>query len=77
VPVDGTWTLNVDDMMRVLSLLNPPLAVPMHVFGPATLGRFLDKARERFAVRFHDTPTIVVSRATLPGAPTVVVLPGH
>ena len=49
VPVDGTWTLNVYDMMGVLSALNAPLAVPMHVFGPATLGRFLDKARERFA----------------------------
>jgi L-ascorbate metabolism protein UlaG (beta-lactamase superfamily) len=77
VPVDGSWTLNLDDMMGVLTALNPPLALPMHYFGPATLGRFLDKARERFTVTFNETPTVVVSRATLPPRPRVVVLPGR
>jgi L-ascorbate metabolism protein UlaG (beta-lactamase superfamily) len=77
VPVDGSYTLNLEDMMRVLSALDPPLAVPMHFFGPATLARFLEKARERFAVTFNDTPTIVISRARLPARPTVIVLPGH
>lgn len=76
VPVDGSWTLNIDDMMGVLQALNPPLVLPMHYFGPATLARFLDKARERFAVAFNETSTIVVSRATLPQKPKVLVLPG-
>ena len=77
VPVDGSWTLNLDDMARVLAALNPPLALPMHYFGPATLARFLDRTRERFAVTFNETSTIVVSRTTLPTQPKIVVLPGR
>jgi L-ascorbate metabolism protein UlaG (beta-lactamase superfamily) len=77
VPVDGSWTLNLDDMTRVLAALNPPLALPMHYFGPATLARFLDRTRERFAVTFNETSTIVVSRTTLPTQPKIVVLPGR
>jgi L-ascorbate metabolism protein UlaG (beta-lactamase superfamily) len=77
VPVDGSWTLNLDDMMGVLKALNPPLAIPMHYFGPATLARFLDRARERFTVAFNETPAIVISRATLPPEPKIIVLPGR
>ena len=76
-PVDGSWTLNRDDMIVVLTALNAPLALPMHYFGSETLGRFLDKARDRFEVRFGEAATIVVSRATLPQRPSVVVLPGR
>jgi hypothetical protein len=32
--------------------------------------------RDRYAVRFSDSPTLMVSRATLPERPTIVVLPG-
>jgi L-ascorbate metabolism protein UlaG (beta-lactamase superfamily) len=76
-PVDGTWTLNRDDMLSVLAALNAPLVVPMHYFGPETLGRFLDKARDRFEISFNETPTLVVSRATLPRRPRILVLPGR
>jgi len=76
-PVDGSWTLNRDDLLGVLAALNAPLVVPMHYFGPETLGRFLDKARDRFEVRFGETPTIVLSRVTLPLQPRIVVLPGR
>jgi hypothetical protein len=41
------------------------------------LQRFLGRAGEKFKVEIKDTPSLVVSKTTLPGAPTIVVLPGH
>jgi hypothetical protein len=51
--------------------------IPMHFFGQATLERFLTRAAVDWPVERRDTPSIVVSRASLPAAPTVVVLPGR
>ncbi len=77
VPVDGSWTLNLDDMMGVLKMLNPSLVLPMHYFGPATLARFLEKVHDQFTVAFNETASVTVSRATLPPRPKVLVLPGR
>ena len=77
VPVDGSWTLDLDGMMEVLTALGAPLVLPMHYFGPSTLERFLARARERYEVALSDTPTITLSRATLPRRPKVLVLPGR
>jgi L-ascorbate metabolism protein UlaG (beta-lactamase superfamily) len=77
VPVDGSYTLDVDGMMDVLRAVNAPLMVPMHYFGEATLQRFLDRVRQHWPVAFHHSPSIVVSRATLPKTPRFLVLPGH
>lgn len=76
VPVDGSYTLDTEGMIEVLKALNAPLMVPMHYFGQATLQRFLDRVREAWPVAFHEKPSIVVSRASLPQAPRFVVLPG-
>jgi len=76
-PVDGTYTLDLDGMMEVLHALNAPLMIPMHYFSALTLERFLDRARESWAVSINDTPSIVLSRANLPKTPKVLVLPGH
>jgi L-ascorbate metabolism protein UlaG (beta-lactamase superfamily) len=77
VPVDGSYTLDVEGMVEVLRALNAPLMVPMHYFGQATLQRFLDRVRRHWPVSFNATSSIVVSRASLPQAPRFVVLPGH
>ena len=78
VPVDGSYTLDMDGMMEVLASLNARLMIPMHFFGPATLDRFLDRARDRgWDVARSDTPTITVSRESLPGRPSVLALPGR
>jgi len=45
-PVDGSMTLTQDGMINVLKSLQPQLIIPMHVFGPSTLNRFLAKARD-------------------------------
>jgi hypothetical protein len=63
--------------MEVLAAINAPLMIPMHYFNSATLERFLGAARARYPVEFSSTPSIVVSRETLPRAAKIVVLPGR
>lgn len=77
VPVDGTYTLDLEGMIEVVRGLKAPLIIPMHYFSSATLARFLDRVREHFDVETHVTPSIVVSKATLPAKPKVLVLPGR
>jgi len=76
VPVDGSFTLDVQGMMEVLKALKAPLMIPMHYFSPYTLERFLHEARPHFEVEMAEVPTTVVSRATLPKTPKILVLPG-
>jgi L-ascorbate metabolism protein UlaG (beta-lactamase superfamily) len=77
VPVDGTYTLDVDGMFEVVQALKAPLLIPMHFFSAFTLERFLNRAREKFDVEFSDTPSVVVSKAMLPAKPKFLVLPGR
>lgn len=77
VPVDGSFTLNVEGMTEVLRQINAPLAIPMHVFSEDTLQRFLDAMGEIYDAERSNVPTIVVSRSTLPVKPKMLVLPGR
>ena len=77
VPVDGTYTLDIDGMFEVVQALKAPLLIPMHFFSAFTLERFLNRAREKFDVEFAETPSVLVSKATLPAKPKFLVLPGR
>ncbi len=77
VPVDGSYTLDLDGMVEVLHALKAPLMIPMHYFSRFTLDRFLDRVRKEWAVEIAAVPSVVVSRTTLPTKPKVLVLPGH
>jgi L-ascorbate metabolism protein UlaG (beta-lactamase superfamily) len=76
-PVDGSYTLDVDGMSEVVQALKAPLIIPMHYFSAYTLNRFLDRVRAHFDVEFADTPSLVLSKSTLPDKPKFLVLPGH
>jgi L-ascorbate metabolism protein UlaG (beta-lactamase superfamily) len=76
-PVDGSYTLDLDGMMEVLTSLKPQLIIPMHFFSQYTLARFLDRARQQWPVEQAEIPSVVVSKTTLPTSPKVLVLPGH
>jgi L-ascorbate metabolism protein UlaG (beta-lactamase superfamily) len=76
VPIDGAWTSNQGDMVEVLAQLNPRLILPMHYWGEDVLARFLNRMRDKAEILRPESPTITVSRATLPAAPTIIVLPG-
>ena len=77
VPVDGSYTLDLDGMVEVLHALKAPLMIPMHYFSADTLNRFLDRVRREWPVEMAPVPTLVVSKARLPKRPKVVVLPGQ
>jgi L-ascorbate metabolism protein UlaG (beta-lactamase superfamily) len=77
VPVDGSYTLDIDGMIEVLQALKAPLMLPMHYFSTYGLERFLERVGGKFPVDYNETPSIVVSRATLPATPKFLVLPGH
>jgi L-ascorbate metabolism protein UlaG (beta-lactamase superfamily) len=76
-PVDGNYTLDLDGMIEVLQSLHAQTIIPMHFFNTFTLERFLSRMRQTYRVELHETPSLVVSKTTLPSSPTVVVLPGH
>jgi hypothetical protein len=77
VPVDGTFTLNVDGMIEVLQQIKAPIAIPMHIFGPGTLERFLERMGQIYEIEHADSPTLVLARAVLPKKPKMIVLPGR
>src|SRR5580700_2470666 len=76
-PVDGSYTLDLDGMMEVLTALKAQIIIPMHFFSQYTLARFLDRARQLWPVEQADIPSVVLSKTTLPESPKVLVLPGH
>jgi L-ascorbate metabolism protein UlaG (beta-lactamase superfamily) len=76
-PVDGNYTLDLDGMVEVLQSLHAQTIIPMHFFNTYTLERFLARMRQAYRVDFNETPSLVVSKKTMPSSPTVVVLPGH
>ena len=77
VPVDGSYTMDTAGMVEVLKALRARLILPMHYFNPFTLNRFLERIAADFAVERASESTIVVSQATLPSEPKVLVLPGN
>jgi len=77
VPVDGSYTLDLEGMVEVLHALKAPLMIPMHYFSSYTLDRFLDRVRREWNVEISPGPVLVVSKTTLPARPKVLVLPGH
>ena len=76
-PVDGSYTLDTSGMMEVLQSLQAPVVIPMHFFGASTLERFLAQMADAYEITRSEMPSITLSRATLPTAPTVIVLPGR
>ena len=77
VPVDGSYTLDLEGMIEVLQALKAPQMIPMHFFSTFTLSRFLERVRQIWPVEMSEIPSMVVSKATLPATPKVTVLPGH
>jgi L-ascorbate metabolism protein UlaG (beta-lactamase superfamily) len=77
VPVDGGYTMDVEGMVEVVQAIKAPLMVPMHYFNTFTLRRFLERVNKQYEVELAETPSFVVSKATLPSKGKFLVLPGH
>jgi L-ascorbate metabolism protein UlaG (beta-lactamase superfamily) len=76
VPVDGSYTLDLEGMIEVLRGLKARVMIPMHYFSAYTLDRFLSRIRQDWEVEISTVPSVVVSKATLPEQPKLLVLPG-
>lgn len=76
-PVDGTFTLNINQMIRVLKRMKARIVLPMHAFGPSSLQRFLTGMQDEFEIRVQQSNILTVSPETLPQTPTVIVLPSQ
>ncbi len=76
VPVDGTFTLGIKEIIPMLKRLRAQVVLPMHAFGRYTLVEFLDAMRGDFAVDFMDGDEILLSQKRLPDVPTVFVPKG-
>ena len=77
VPVDGSYTLDMEGMMEVLHGLKAPLMIPMHYFSAYTLDRFLSRVRQDWDVEIAEVPSVLLSKTSLPSKPKVLVLPGR
>jgi L-ascorbate metabolism protein UlaG (beta-lactamase superfamily) len=73
-PVDGSMTLDLVTMIRVLKRLRASIVLPMHWFGSEGLERFLAGMQDTFEIDLRPESDIEVSLASLPPRPTVVVL---
>jgi L-ascorbate metabolism protein UlaG (beta-lactamase superfamily) len=77
VPVDGGYTMGQDEMMEVLRTIKARIVIPMHYFGPTTLNRFIATVSQEFELETSTSPETIVSAATLPDTPKLLVLPGR
>lgn len=75
-PMDGSWTLNPQDMGQVLDQLRPRLVLAMHYWDDRTVRRFAASVSDRYGLRWNPGPTITLTRASLPESPEILVLPG-
>jgi L-ascorbate metabolism protein UlaG (beta-lactamase superfamily) len=75
-PIDGMYTLSHTDMATVLGQMHPRLVLPMHYFSRQILGEFLDLVRDHYRIVVSNSATAIMSRATLPEQPEILVLPG-
>jgi L-ascorbate metabolism protein UlaG (beta-lactamase superfamily) len=76
MPIDGVWTMNHEDIAKVMFSLHAPLYIPFHYYGDVDLvKRFLHVVDGQYTVTWSQTPTVTLSRATLPVAPEILVLP--
>ena len=73
-PVDGSWTLSIDEMVETLQRLKARLVLPMHAFSHAGMERFVDGLAPGFAFEAHPSDTLTVSLETLPSRPTVLLM---
>ncbi|SDN47649.1 L-ascorbate metabolism protein UlaG, beta-lactamase superfamily [Lutimaribacter pacificus] len=76
--VDGSLTLDLPTMLKVLKRLKSSVVIPMHWFRDFTLQAFLDGMAGEFDIVNEGAHSLTVSLRDLPPRPTVVVLrPDH
>lgn len=74
VPVDGGYTMRMQDMAGVVKRLRSSVVIPMHWFSPQSLDQFLAEMAAEFTVVETGGAQIALSLDDLPSQPTIMVL---
>jgi len=75
VPIDGTFTMSLDGVSDITKRLRSSVVLPMHRFA-TPLDEFMRLIGQQFTIDQRSDRTLRISRETLPGAPTVIILDG-
>jgi L-ascorbate metabolism protein UlaG (beta-lactamase superfamily) len=75
VPIDGTYTMSLDGISEITRRLRASVVLPMHRF-MTPLDEFMRRIGQQFAIDERTERTLRISRESLPGEPTVVILDG-
>ena len=75
VPIDGTYTMSLDGISEITRRLRASVVLPMHRF-MTPLDEFMRRIGQQFAIDVRSERTLKISRDSLPGAPTVIILEG-
>jgi L-ascorbate metabolism protein UlaG (beta-lactamase superfamily) len=74
VPVDGGYTMRLQDMAGVVRRLRSSVVIPMHWFSEDSLQAFLSEMSTEFTVVETGGAQIAMSLKDLPSTPTILVL---
>jgi L-ascorbate metabolism protein UlaG (beta-lactamase superfamily) len=75
VPIDGTYTISLDGISDITRRLRAAVVLPMHRFA-TPLEDFMRRIGQQFEIDVRSERTLRISRETLPGTPTVIILDG-
>jgi len=75
VPIDGTYTMSLDGISEITRRLRASVVLPMHRF-MTPLDEFMRRIGGQFAIDVRSERTLNISRDSLPGTPTVIILDG-
>ena len=75
VPIDGTYTMSLDGISDITRRLRASVVLPMHRF-MTPLDEFMRRIGQQFAIDVRTERTLNISRDSLPGTPTVIILQG-
>jgi L-ascorbate metabolism protein UlaG (beta-lactamase superfamily) len=75
VPIDGAYTMSLDGISDITRRLRASVVLPMHRF-MTPLDDFMRRIGQQFEIDVRTERTLRISRASLPSAPTVIILDG-
>jgi L-ascorbate metabolism protein UlaG (beta-lactamase superfamily) len=75
VPIDGSYTMSLDGVSDITRRLRASVVLPMHRFA-TPLDDFMRRIGQEFAIDVRPERSLRISRDSLPGAPTVIILDG-
>jgi len=75
VPIDGAYTMSLDGISDITRRLRSSVVLPMHRFA-TPLDEFMHRIGQQFEIDQRSERSLRISRDSLPGTPTVIILRG-